>query len=175
MNSNQVSNASNQTATVKTFDPAPFHISAASTTPPPTHQSASPTRQDNLAEQMNGIHHVSSKVRSHPESPHDTLGSMSFKSAPLQKSLITQTRSPTVLPFSKPAKHLGSSYARSLISNCTSSPIRQSVSTPLGDRRQRSHGNINVVNGEIDLSSEGQRSQTNAEASSNARTRSQHF
>jgi hypothetical protein len=45
----------------------------------------------------------------------------------------------------------------------------------LGDRRQRSRGNINVVNSEIDLSSEGQRSQTNAEASTNARTRSQHF
>ena len=104
---------------------------------------------------MSGTHHVSSKVRSHSESAHDTLGSMSFKSAPLQRSLIMQTSSPTAQPFPKPAKHLGSSYARSLISNCTSSPIRQSVSTPMGECRQRSPVSINVANGEIDLAVRG--------------------
>ena len=41
MDSNQVSTASNQTATSQTFDPAPFPMSSASMTPPPTHQSAS--------------------------------------------------------------------------------------------------------------------------------------
>ena len=175
MASNQVSTAQNQTATSRTLDPAPFPMTSASMTPPPTHQSAPSTRQRNLAEQISGTRQVSSKVRSHAESLHDALSSMSFKSAPLQRSLMMQTSSPSTQPFPKPAKHLGSSYARSLISNCTSSPIRQSISTPMGECRARSPASINRANGEKDPSNEGHQSETNAEASSNARTRSQTF
>ena len=88
---------------------------------------------------------------------------------------MMQTSSPSTQPFPRPAKHLGSSYARSLISNCTSSPIRQSVSTPLGECRARSPASINRVNGEKDPSNEGNQSGTNAGASPNVRTRSQPF
>ena len=68
-----------------------------------------------------------------------------------------------------------SSYSRSLISQCTSPALIDSVHSPLGDRRQRSPANINGAVGKVDLSSEVQQNQSNAEASSNARTRSQRF
>jgi hypothetical protein len=94
---------------------------------------------------------------------------------PVQRSLIMQTSSPPDQHVTTTSKNLRSSYARSLISQCTSSSIDNSVSTPLGDRRQRSYSYTHINGSEPNLSNEAPRSQTNTEASANPRNRSQHF
>ena len=86
-----------------------------------------------------------------------------------------QTSSPLVQHVTTASRHLKSRYARSLISQCTSSAFIDSVSTPSGECFQHSQSYTHVNESEPNLSNEATRVQTNAEASANPRNRSHSF
>ena len=175
MNSNATTPKLNMSESALASEPAATPMSNASTTPLPMPKNATTTRDFTDASWPEGTHHTASKVRSHSESPYGNYISSLGQPVPTQRSLIMQTSFPPEHHVSAAAKNLRSSYSRSLISQCTSPALIDSVHSPLGDRRQRSPVNINGAVGKVDLSSEGQQNQSNAEASSNARTRSQRF
>ena len=175
MNSNATAPKPNMSGSALASEPAATPMSSASTAPLPMPQNATTTMDFTDASWTEGTHHAASKVRSHSESPYGNYISALGQPVPTQRSLIMQTSFPPEHHVSAAAKNLRSSYSRSLISQCTSPALIDSVHSPLGDCRQRSPVNINGADGKVDLSSEGQQNQSNAEASSNARTRSQRF